>query len=457
MRTLRQVAVRTLVALLCLGLAYGVSTFALARTTAPDDAVLALPDRVTAPWWWTPRVGQSPPGAVSLAFAGRSRALDTPAGDGNVAFVAGGRDTYRVAEFDRPYAVPGESLLLSPDGGRVAHTRSLEAARPGLSILDLHTGTARHLLTGDPQVYVDPLAWAPGGAALAVLRGRSGGTGEVGVVRLPGGEYRGLVGGLAVSQVPLYGFGVAFSPDGSRLAVERGPDVAVFRLADGALESAVRLPEGAHLAGKGAWTPDGRALALVAGAQGRWRVRLVDAATGADLRRALVEVPDAGALRLLGWRADGRALALAYRRVPGGPAQLGLARPGGATEYRHVRRVDLLALGFDGGPATVLAAPGGVLAMDVPDAVVRSGAARPGAGAPVWPVRPGFAVGVIAALALGAGLAGRWLAGRRRRAGRRPRAAGPRPRWRQDPPDPAGLPAWPTARRASGTTPISTG
>lgn len=414
MRILRQGAFLGTVVMLCLGLAYGVAAFALARAVAPDDPLLALPDRVSAPWWWTPRVGQSPPGAVSLAFAGRTMALDTPANDGNVALVSGGRDTYRMLEFDRAIAIPGESLLLSPDGGRVAHTRSLDPARPGLSIVDLRTGTARHLLTDDQQGYVDPLAWAPDGAALAVLRGRSGGVGEVGVVRLPGGEYRGIVGGLPVSRSPLYGFGVAFSPDGSRLAVERGADVAVFRVADGAVESAVRLPEGAHLAGKGAWTPDGRALALVSGAQGRWRVRLVDPATGADLKRALPEVADAGALRLLGWRSDGRALVVAYRRVPGTPPRLGIERPGGATEYRYVRRVDLLALGFDGAATRVLALPGGVLAVDVPDAVVRSGAVRPGAGAPAWPVRPGLAVGaVVAALMLG-GLVSVWLAGRRR-------------------------------------------
>jgi hypothetical protein len=142
----------------------------------------------------------------------------------------------------------------------------------------------------------------------------------------------------------------------------------------------VPLTEG--LAGRGAWSPDGRRLALFAfdgcgyacdpQATGvrRWRVELADPATGAVVGepRPLAGEP----VEAVGWRS-GTDLVLTY------------APPGGGKPH-----VELVALRPGGGLDTLVATPVGVSNLEIARNLVEAGAyggpaARPSIwAAPAW-------------------------------------------------------------------------
>lgn len=160
----------------------------------------------------------------------------------------------------------------------------------------------------------DAIDWSPDGRELL-----SGLAGAIWSVRSNGAQTR---------PVPLRGApgasAPAFAPDGRRFAYTRAGAIRTARL-DGSGDR--RLRTGSHPA----WSPDGRTIAYTAPQGNTTGLRLLDAATGRDLRELSTDAGPAD------WSPDGRALlyATADRTImavaPGGagPPRV-LARDGTA-------------------------------------------------------------------------------------------------------------------------------
>jgi hypothetical protein len=223
---------------------------------------------------------------------------------------------YRV--FVNNAGAAGFGAVLSPDGRRLAS---------GDGILDIATGR----WTAYPQVWQDrelaAQAWSPDGARLAVTSRVPGGDGPYPSTADGSATMLNLldVGSGAITEVAglpdaaaLDGWTVAFSPDGMRLAYQASGQVVIVTLAGGRT-TAVALPDGARLAGKGSWTRDGQGLLVVSGERCsfcgdypvRWTVTTLAATTGAAVGPRY-QVDGAYAVRVLGWWPSGRPVAVAY-------------------------------------------------------------------------------------------------------------------------------------------------
>ncbi|MFG1678173.1 TolB family protein [Micromonospora sp. NPDC049282] len=391
---------------------------------APADAGgAALPDRLGLPPLGALRATDRPRlGPASVVFSGQARGLTGLTDeDGTVGIVAADADRYR--NWTVGVEVPaGEGVLLSPDGRRLA-VPDRSGFRPGINLIDLVTGTTRHLPS--PRAgssMTDPAGWAPDGSAL-VVRDTTPANPEVSahlntlsLLRIDTGRAVRL---LETTQVPVFGTPVAFTADGSRLAYQVGDKVLVSGV-DGRQISSFALPAESALAGKGAWLPDG-SLALVGRdpATDRWRLSRVDVEGRALPAPALPAVSGVTAIRLLGWQADGSAWVVAYQPEPNMPfvPTSGLEIDQ-RTWYGHVRSIRVLGLSPGAAePTMLLTAPDQVLAIDVADAVVHAGRVREahppsGLGGRVW---WGLALAVLAL----AGVAAFRLSRRRARRGRR--------------------------------------
>ncbi|QLQ37207.1 hypothetical protein [Micromonospora robiginosa] len=392
--------------------------------TAPapaDPGGAALPDRLGLPPVGALRATDRPPlGPASVVFSGQARGLTGLTDeDGTVGIVAADADRYR--NWTVGVEVPaGEGVLLSPDGRRLA-VPDRSGRHPGVNVIDLVTGATRHLPSPrSGSSMTDPAGWAPDGSALVVRDTTSvnpegsAAVNTLSLVRLDTGRAVRL---LETTQVPVFGSPVAFTADGSRLAYQVGDKVLVSS-ADGRQLSSFALPAQRALAGKGAWLPDG-SLALVVRdpVTDRWRLGRVDV-EGRELPApALPTVSGVTAIRLLGWQADGSAWVVAYRPEPNAPAFStgGPLEMGERTWYQVVRSIRVLGLTPGASaPATLLTAPDQVLAVDVADAVVRSGRVREadppsGLGGRVW-----WSVGLVV-LVLGGVVVYRFVRRRRSR------------------------------------------
>lgn len=363
------------------------------------DGLLGLPDRLDAPGYLTPTAVRSPRGPVALLEVGsRGPYLGF---DDSIAAGLVGPGGYRMSArvgYDQFHA--GEDMLLAPQGDRLVFP-ALHWSAPAfpMEIQDLRTGrkhdvrlpvtdTAGSAVTAG-EWYV--LAWTPDGTSLVVGR-YSGydatgapavnGSGEVGVLTLRGqssGAYR-RVAASQGSLVP--GFAVAVSPDGSLLAFQQGRDLLVYGVADAAMRTSTTLRAGALLAGKGAWTPDGSAVAIAvpspvaADRPAEWRIQLLDAVTGAvRTAQPFPPVTDAIAVRAQGWSPDGALLAVAYRPEREGQWPLpSLLTDADRTRFENVRRADLVSLRpGDDQPRTLLRPPSQTLSLDVAQAAISSG------------------------------------------------------------------------------------
>ncbi|GAA5112661.1 hypothetical protein GCM10023339_16030 [Alloalcanivorax gelatiniphagus] len=234
-----------------------------AAPAEPDEpGRAAVPAQLAGYSHLTGNVSASPPGpAVALFQHGWGvELLDLP----QAVVLGAGGDVYRrvdAAEDRAGAETQGDPapMLISPDGTKVA-VGDHDTDEPDVVVVDLLTGgtTTHPLPTGRSVV---PVAWSRDGRTLAHLLS-AGATspysgsrivGDVGLLDLSDDSTEVLEERTAV--------GVAFSPDGSELAVERTgveDPISVVDLRSGtrrAIES-----EGV-LAGPTAWSPDGRLLA----------------------------------------------------------------------------------------------------------------------------------------------------------------------------------------------------
>ncbi|MEE6308796.1 hypothetical protein V1634_27480 [Plantactinospora veratri] len=335
------------------------------RDAAPAEIV---PGQVRNPWLWQATVGQHPVGPASvLFFTANTRYLESTG-------VVVGRDGgYRLL----PINVGEGHGLLSPDGRWYL--------RPGTGLLlDLRSGDQRRTHRPGSR----PLAWSPDGRSVVATRNNDDQVITYGpdnqqlndpakpddllVVDPWSGVERVLPVGVFASHSA-----AAWSPDGSSLAVT-GPVDPTAQLAErewltvldpisAAVRWRVELGERQRLAGRAAWTPDGRRIALLThdGCTTRcadtaetlrrsWRIEFLDATTG---RPVGDPVPVTGsATELVSWRG---ADPVVERQSP---------------EADHEKRQTALAAVTAGGPEQVLlTAPAGVSDLEVPgDLLVRA-------------------------------------------------------------------------------------
>jgi hypothetical protein len=379
--------------LACTGLAVAVpataATVAARATPAPSPTGAAsLPARTGMPWMWTPTVQDAPAGSAALLFGGdRPPMVGLLSEEESFAAVGADRDTYRLFNAGEFVGGAGYGVLLSGDGSRVAYGQAaLDPETAGIRLLDLRTGKVEVVRSPDPAVEsFNPEAWSPDGRWMAVRR-LKGTDEELGVVGLDGGGYHRL-GSQPTERATLP---VAFTQDGTRVAFQVGDQVTISRVA-GAVERTLKVPAGAVLAGKGAWLPDGRSLALVSGDGNTWRVRLLDIAGGQVTDADLPPVPDVTTIRVLGWRTGGEAWAVAYLERDGTDHLQD--DPFDAGRVRGTRVVSLTP----GATATkTLLSPPGANSVDVAAAAITA-APRAGADAPVLPIRPRWAGGAALA------------------------------------------------------------
>jgi WD40 repeat protein len=276
-------------------------------------------------------------------------------------------DTYRIVGTD---ADPGRTALLSPDGDRIAF-----AAGDRVRVADLRTGRTRTL--DPPDAAVDdfrPAAWLPGGRGLVTLsityaddptkQGIVKRLSTVDLVTGASAQFAESTWSVAPS-----GFAVAVSPDGRRIAYQFSDFITVYDRTTGAKHRFTLPRNDFLLAGKGAWTPDGRSLAVAArdSEAGRWRLWLLDSETGVEHDPAnRPSLAGVALIRLLGWHAmTGRPVVAGYLTEYGDPLRPDLVQSVGVYELDTVAS------------RTLLPPVDGIAGIDVADLVVRGGLTRP--------------------------------------------------------------------------------
>ncbi|GAA1868131.1 PD40 domain-containing protein [Asanoa iriomotensis] len=335
----------------------------------PADGRGAVPSGVDLPHFWQAKVGQWPAGpggpAALVFYTGKTRYFES------TGVAVGVSGSYRLI-----YQDIGEgSGLLTPDGRYYV--------RPGLRMLDLTTGEERQV-AGDP-ILGQPLAFSPDGTELLVGVSNDDGVIVYGDDAVPDNDpdkpddlvavdlRTGARRFVAVGRLNSY-TAAAWSPDGTRIAVEgpvgrgdTGRRLSVMDARTGEPFWSLDVPLTQGLAGPGAWSPDGRQLALFAfdgctntcdqaGYLARsWRVEQVDAATGLPRGEAAVALRGEPG-RAIGWR-DGRDLVFTYLPDPGGEP-----------------RTTLVALGPAGRLDTLVDTPAGVSGLEVAADLVEVGA-----------------------------------------------------------------------------------
>jgi hypothetical protein len=348
------------------------------------QAPAALPNRIGGPVLGAlhaadrPRLG---PAAV-LFSGGFSNGLCMLADECDATGVVGASaDRYRVFVTDVPEAPSGEQVVLSPDGRHVAYSAGHDDRQPHVAIIDLGSGHTDMVASAMPgSIAATPVGWSRDGRRLAIRdtvpidAQRSGYDSVLSIVDLGTRQWLRLGTGRTYD-----GFTVAFAPDQRRFAYQIGTTVTVGDLNGGSTVS-FGVAGDAALAGKGAWTPDGAAVAIVQRQGEVWTLRYVDPATGQDTSRpATPSVSGVTAIRLLGWSPNGSAVVLAYQPQPGSPARLDQPLPmDQRTHYGNVRAIRILALTPGATtPTVLLEAPDHVKAVDVADDIVASGRTRP--------------------------------------------------------------------------------
>ena len=287
----------------------------------PRVGDFSVPRQMAGYSYLTGSVSSSPPGpAVALFQHGFGvEFMDFP----QAVVLGAGGDTYRrvdVAEERAGAETQGDPapMVLSPDG-RYVGVGDHDTRDPGVAVVDLVTGkVAIHPLPQGRSVV--PVAWSADGRSMGLLLSAdatnpySGGLieGDVGILDLTTDQTEVLDGGEANA--------VAFSPDGSALAVQRSAENGrELVIADGNGERVVEAD--GLLAGPSAWSPDGRLLAITtvdpslapapAGDPGVPRgLSFVDATGAGGEVPAPLDLPVSGPGRVLGWNGTDEVLML---------------------------------------------------------------------------------------------------------------------------------------------------
>jgi hypothetical protein len=371
-------------------------------TTSPAEPhpdVVSLPALIGPPGPFVGSVAERP-GPASVIFSAA----------GNVVAVGATTDTYH--QLFAPTARPGRDALLSPDGDRIAYED-----RDAIAVVDLRSGATRRYPVEDRRANTyRPLAWLPDGRFLVVLTvvpaadpTTEGITKRLAILDLD----RGTADVFAETTWPiaLAGFAVAVSPDGRRIAYQYDEFVAVFDRTSRA-KTNFRLspaPSRAVLAGKGAWTPDGRSLAILCRDtdrwdDSRWELRLVDPATG--IERDPANRPGAsglGLMRLLGWNARTGSPVVAGYHAAGTADGSSLGR--GVDETLSIGVTAMGVYELTGGEPVARVQPvDGITMLDVADVAIAAGQTRP--GEPPWAPPVLVVIALAASAVIGLGLAG---------------------------------------------------
>jgi len=410
----------------------------------------AVPALIHRPHAWQAPVQQSPAGRAAVLVSGTGSGLGAgtlPGTYGSKIGVVGRDGSYRALRYATPYHQVGQDVLLSPDGRYVAADGSeedpigIDDHAGVVSVVDLVTGRTRRFGVdrGDRAV-----AWRPdGGALLLWNRGTPSTTGDA--VPFDGHEVEyGYAGGslrlmelgdgrirtLAALDIAPFDpvLGVAFTPDGTRLAYQNGRRLYVVdTTVDAPRRPALTtLDPAERLAGAGAFTPDGSRFAVVSAdgwcradctADARnartWNLRLRDTASGALVPGTRFASLGGAAVRVAGWYRDGTAVVVRYRARSGdGPA------PDPPTAHRSVAEAALLALPATGGQQSLVRTPrNGVRDLDVArDLILNARFGGPSPEPGTVPVAPWLVVlPVVVLLAIAALTWLAWRLVRRRR------------------------------------------
>ncbi|MGW0432050.1 hypothetical protein ACWDV4_05835 [Micromonospora sp. NPDC003197] len=392
-RSRRRTALAAVAALMLVALAGAMLPLAGTPAVAPAaGAEAALPDRVGVPPFGSLHATDRPRlGPASVIFTGQAPGLMYGEEGSIIAVVGADADRYRIIKGEIE-AQAGADTILSPDGRRVAF-RSVNYTHPRVQVVDLVTGRSRTVASGvSGTVMVEPAGWSPDGRALVVRATvptnpeRSDYREVLSIVWLNSNRRTWLA-----DDYERDGSTVAFAPDGKQLAFQTGRTVSVADLDGRRLSSFTLAPE-TELAGKGAWSTDGRALTVTRRDGDSWSLRRIDPTTGRDL--GAIDTPAVSgvtAIRLLGWTVDGTARVVAYQPAPHAPAAFDVPLDmDQRLAYGNVGAVRVLALGRGAdAPTTLLTAPKDVVAIDISDDVIRSGRTRDasppnGVGPRIW-------------------------------------------------------------------------
>jgi len=374
----------------------GVLAAAESPPAAEAGTAGGVPGQVFDPWPWQPPVTQSPAGPAAMLLSGSGTGLGTLdlfVNYGSKIAVVGRDGSYRMLRYPDYYLQAGQDVRLSPDGRYVAGPYAVEKlagavqAEGRLSVVDLVTGRAR-VIDGLPARL--PVAWRPDSAALLLWQRPEfvspgsppfdGGEASYGYAGgslwlldlATGGSRKILDLGTAVFDPTT---SVAFAPDGRHLAVQLDRTVVLVDTAGGGSRTLATLGERQRLAGAGAFTADGTALAVLdldgcavactngARNQRRWGLVTLGVTSGRVRPDGGFDRVPGAAVRMVGWQRDGTAVVVAYRVEDDARYDREPAREA-PVAYREVEAADLLAL-RPGGGTTVLVRPRGVAMWDI--------------------------------------------------------------------------------------------
>ncbi|MFF5233000.1 hypothetical protein [Dactylosporangium sp. NPDC000521] len=389
-RRRNRVVAAVVVALLCAAVAVLPGVHLEPQPAQGDPAV---PAGVELPYFFQATVDMAPPGPATVLFGGYSVGLSADPypfeEEGGKLAVVGRDGDYRVLRYPDEAFRAGQDVRLSPDGNLVAQSMLTGGPAGWLVVTDLRTGRSRGYGDGPPACCFEVAAWRPDSGAVLVVHVDNNDI-DPATDRRPA-QYI-LVDLASGALVPVddvfardpvaSAWEAAFAPDGRGFVTTRPAAGGGTELrghdATGRRLWTRHLGDRQRLAGAGAYTPDGSAVALlnIDGCTAscdhdelvarRWHVSYVDAATGADREGPALPAVTGPAVRALGWHGD-TLIAVQYELEDD-------IRPGeDETGWFATRHVRVLALRPDGTTGVVLDPPADVSSVDIAQDLIRSG------------------------------------------------------------------------------------